>query len=125
MSRISTDCTVTPHGVERSSISCCSSLLDLLAPAQQIGERRPADDVAKRRLRRPADGGGVVLHLERRLLRIVNHPEQHGVDVHRHGVHGQRLLGGEAVVIMRWSMDAGNDVDERHDPEEARAPADR
>jgi len=24
-SRISTDCTVTPHGVDRASMSCCSS----------------------------------------------------------------------------------------------------
>ena len=117
-SRISTDCTVTPHGFDRASISVCSSVLDLLAAAQEIGEVGAADDVAQRRLRRPAHRLRVVLHFERRLLRVVDHPEQHGVDVDRHGVGRQRLLGGEAG-RDRPLIDPRRDrVDERHDPEQ-------
>ena len=95
-SRISTDCTVTPHGFDRWSMSFCSSSSIRSRPSQQIAERGAADDVAQRRLRRPAHRLLVVLHLERRLLRVVDQPEQHRVDVDRHGVGGQRLLGGEA-----------------------------
>ena len=70
-------------------------VLDPLAAPQEIDERRAADDVAQRRLRGPADGPAVVLHFERRLLRVVHHPEQHGVDVDGHRVGGERLLRGE------------------------------
>jgi hypothetical protein len=54
-----------------------------------------ADDVAQRGLCRPAHGGLVVLDLDDRLLRVGDDPEEHGVDVHRDGVLGQCLLGGE------------------------------
>ena len=63
---------------------------------EQIGEGRAPDDVAQRRLCGPAHGLRVVLHFERGLLRVVHHPEEHGVDVDRHGVGRQRLLRGEA-----------------------------
>jgi hypothetical protein len=53
---------------------------------QQIRQRGATDDVAERGLRRPTHGLRVILHFQRGLLRVVNHPEQHGVDVHRHGV---------------------------------------
>ena len=96
-------------------------VLDPLAAAQQIGERRAADDVAQRRLRRPAHRLRVVLHLERRLLRVVHHPEQHGVDVDRHRVGGQRLLGREARGDRALIDPRRHRVDERHDPEQARA----
>jgi hypothetical protein len=111
-SRISTDCTVMPLGFDR---------FDPLAPDEQVAERRPADDVAQRRLRRPADRLCVLLHFERRLLRVVHHPEQHGVDVHRHGVRGQRLLGREARRDRALIDPRRDDVDERHDPEEPRS----
>jgi hypothetical protein len=42
--------------------------LDPLAAVQQIGERRPAEDVAQRILRRPARRLRIVLHLECRAL---------------------------------------------------------
>jgi hypothetical protein len=67
-------------------------LLDLLASAQKVCERRTTDDVAQRRLRRPAHRLGIVLHLEGCLLGVVDDPEQHGVDVDRHGVGRRRLL---------------------------------
>jgi hypothetical protein len=40
MSRISTEWTVTPHGVDRSSMSCCSSFSIFSRP-----RRRSASDV--------------------------------------------------------------------------------
>ena len=80
-SRISTDCTVTPQGFERSSISFCSSSFDPFAPAQRSLRRGTADDIAQSGLRRPADSLRIVLYLERGFLRIVNHPEQDRVDV--------------------------------------------
>ena len=98
MSRISTDWTVTPHGVDRCVDQPLQLRFDLLAAAQQIGQRGAADDVAQRRLRGPAHRLRVVLHFERGLLGVVHHPEQHGVDVDRHGVGRQGLLGGEG----RW-----------------------
>jgi hypothetical protein len=82
-SRISTDDTVTPHGIRAPIDQLLQLVLDPLAPAQQIGQRGAADDVAQRGLRRPADRLLVVLHFEGRLLGVVDHPEQHGVDVDR------------------------------------------
>ena len=38
----------------------------------------------------------VVLHFERGLLRIVHHPEEHGIDVDRNRVGRERLFGREA-----------------------------
>ncbi len=96
MSRISTDETVTPQGLERWSMSRCSSPSISLAATEKIGERRAADDVAQRGLCRPAHRLRVVLHLQCGPLHVVHHPEEHGVDVHRDGVGRERLLGGEA-----------------------------
>jgi hypothetical protein len=87
-SRISTDCTVTPHGLQRASISSWSR--------PSIAEGRAADDVAQGRLGRPTHRVLILLHLQRRLLRVVHHPEEDGVDIHRHGVRGQGLFRGEA-----------------------------
>ena len=102
-------------------MSACSSSSIRFAAAQQIGQRGAADDVAQRRLRRPAHRLRIVLHFERGLLRVVHHPEEHGVDVHRHGIGGQRLLGGEAG-RDRALIDPGRHaIHERHDPEQARA----
>ena len=99
-------------------MSCCSSASICSRPRSRSVSVGAADDVAQRRLRRPADRLRVVLHFERRLLRVVHHPEQHRVDVDRHGVGRQRLLGGEAG-RDRPLIDPGRDrVDERHDPEE-------
>ena len=99
--------------------------LDVLAAAQEVGERRASDDVAQRRLRRPAHGLGVVLHLERGLLDVVHHPEQHRVDVDRNGVGRQRLLGGEAR-RDRPLIDPRDDaIDERARSRRARARAAR
>ena len=56
----------------------------------------PADDVPKRGLRRPAHGLPVVLHLQRGLLGIMHHPEQHRIDIDWNGVLGQRLFRREA-----------------------------
>ena len=120
-SRISTDCTVTPQGFERSSISFCSSSSIRSRPLQQIAERRAADDVAQRGLRRPAHRLLVLLHFERGLLRVVDQPEQHRVDVDRHGVGRQRLLGREARGDHALIDPPRHRIDERHDPEEARA----
>ena len=119
-SRISTDETVTPHGFERWSISCCSSASICSRPRSRSVSVGAADDVAQRGLRRPAHGLRVVLHFERGLLRVVHHPEEHGVDVDRHGVGRQRLLGGEAG-RDRALIDPGRHaIDERHDPEQPR-----
>ncbi len=100
-------------------------VLDALAAAQQIGQRGPADDVAQRRLRRPADRLLVVLHLERRLLGVVHHPEQHRVDVDRHGVRGQRLLGREAGGDGALVDPRRHAIDERDRPRTGRGRAGR
>ena len=118
-SRISTDCTVMPHGFERTSISCCSSVSIRSRPrSRSVSAVRP---MMSRRagLRRPAHGLLVVLHFERGLLRVVHHPEQHGVHVDRHRVRRQRLLGGEARRDGALIDPRRHRVDERHDPEEA------
>ena len=70
--------------------------LDPLTAAEQIGQGRAPDDVAERRLGGPTHGLPVVLHFERRLFRVVHHPEKHRVDIDRNGVGRQRLLRGEA-----------------------------
>ena len=70
-------------------------VLDLLPAAKQVREGRPADDVPQRRLRRPAHGLLILLHLEGRLLRVVDHPEEHRVHVDGHRVGGEGLLGRE------------------------------
>ena len=118
-SRISTDCTVTPQGFDRVSIRLLQFLLDLLAAPEQVRQRRAADDVAQRRLCRPAHGLRIVLHFERRLLRVVHHPEEDGVDVDRYGIRRQRLLCGEARRDHALIDPRRHRVDERHDPEEA------
>ena len=58
----------------------------------------PALDLRFRHVgQEPASAHGllVILHFERRLLRVVHHPEQHRIDVHRDGVRRQRLLRRE------------------------------
>ena len=102
-------------------MSCCSSASICSRPRSRSVSVGAADDVAQRRLRRPAHRLRVVLHFERRLLRVVHHPEQHGVDVDRHGVGGQRLLGGEAGGDGALIDPRRHRVDERHDPEQSRA----
>ncbi len=47
---------------------------------------------------------GVVLHLERGLLRVVDHPEQHGVDVDRDRVAVSVCSAAKLVVMVRWSI---------------------
>ncbi len=93
--------------------------LNPLASAQQLDERCASDDVAQRCLRAPAHGLRVVLHLEGRLLRVVHHPEQDGIDIHRNGVRRQRLLGGKTRGDRALIDPRADDVDKRHDPEEA------
>ena len=93
---------------------------DSLAAPQQVGQRRPADDVAKRGLRRPAHRLHVVLYFEGGFLRVVHHPEQHRVHVHRHGIGGERLFGGEAGGDRPLIDPGRNAIDERHHPEESR-----
>src|SRR6476661_4136050 len=73
-SRISTDCTVTPHGLD----------------------------------------------LERRFLRVVHQPEEHRVDVHRHGIGRQRLFRREAGRDDALVHPLGDRVHERDDPEQTR-----
>jgi hypothetical protein len=95
--------------------------LDLLPATEKVGERRAADDVAQSSLGGPADRLRVVLHFERRPLHVVNHPEEHRIDVHRNGVGSERLLGGEARGDGPLIDPGGDAIDERHDPEEARS----
>ena len=99
-------------------MSCCSSVSIRLAAAQQVSQRGPADDVAQRGLRRPAHGPGIVLDFERGLLDVVYQPEQHGIDVHRHGVGRERLLGREARCDRALVDPRRHAVRERHDPEQ-------
>ena len=47
-------------------------------------------------LRRPTHRLRIVLHFQRRLLRIVDHPEEHGVDVYRNRIGRQRLFSRKA-----------------------------
>jgi hypothetical protein len=94
---------------------------NLLAAAKKIGQVRSSDDVAQRRLRGPAHRLRILLHLERRLLRVVNHPEQHGVHVDRHRVRRQRLLGGEAGRDGSLIDPRRDGVDKGHNPEQAGA----
>ncbi len=68
-----------------------------------------------------ADRAAVILHFQGGLLGIPDHPEQHGIHVHRHGILGQRLFGverGDHHAVI--DPDRGR-VDDRHDPEHARA----
>ena len=62
----------------------------------------------------------VVLNFQRRLLGIVDHPEQHRIDVHGNGVGSQRLLGGEAGGDRPLIDPCRDGVDQRHDPEQPR-----
>ena len=50
----------------------------------------------------------------------MHHPEQHRVDVDRHGVGGQRLLGGEAGGDGALIDPGRHAIHERHDPEQSR-----
>ena len=93
-------------------------------PSSMSDEHRLADDVAQRRLRRPADRGAIVGDVERGLLRIDHLPEQHRVDVDRHGVLGQRLFGLERAGDHPDVDPVGDAVDDRDDEEDAR-PAQR
>ena len=54
--------------------------------------RRP---IAQGGLRGPTDRLRIVLHVQRGPVGIVHLPEQHGIDIHRHGVGRERLLGGK------------------------------
>ena len=71
-------------------------------------------------MRGPTYGGRIVLHLERSFLRIVNHPKEHGVYIHRHGVAGQRLFsreGGRDYALIYPGRDL---IDKWNKPEETR-----
>ncbi len=92
-SRISTDCTVMPHGLVFSSRMRCSSLAQHLALGHHLVQLVPADRFAQRGLRAQRDGLREVLHFQNRLLRVPHHPEHDGVHVHRHGVARQRGFG--------------------------------
>ncbi len=121
MSRISTDDTVTPQGFDRSSISFCRSSSICSRP------RSRSASVVRPMMSRSAvcaahaTARAVVLHLERRLLGVVDHPEQHRIDIDRHRVGGQRLLrrktGRDGPLIDHRR----HAIDERHDPEQPRA----
>src|SRR4029453_3820115 len=69
----------------------------------------------------PAARPLVVLPPERRLLGVVHHPEQHRVDVDRHGVRGQRLLRREAGGDRALVDPGRHAIDEWDDPEQAGA----
>jgi hypothetical protein len=70
-------------------------------------------------LSRPADGDGIVLDFQRGFLGIVHHPEEHGIDVDRHGVRCQRLFGSEPGRDHALVDRTDDRVDEGNDPEEA------
>ncbi len=59
-----------------------------------------------------------MLHLEHRLLRVPDHPEGDGVDVHRNGVGGERGLGGEVADPDPLIDELGHLVDHRDDEEQ-------
>ena len=91
---------------------------DLVAPLQHVGEHRLADHVAQRRLRGPVDRRRVVGDVERRHFRIDHLPEQHRIDVDRHGVAGQRLFRLERAGDDADVDPVGHRVDDRDDEEE-------
>src|SRR6185503_17613821 len=101
-SRISTDWTVTPHGFERSSINFCNS------------------SSMRSRPRSTADRLRIILYFQGRLFRIVNHPEQHCIDVDRDGIARQGLFRGERGRNHTLIDPGGYLIDKRHEPEKSR-----
>ena len=59
----------------------------------QLGDLHLADGVAQRRLRHERRRVLVVFHSQARLLRIPHHPEHDGVEIHRHEIGREHLLG--------------------------------
>ena len=96
-------------------------LVALLAIGQQRRQQRGADHLAKRGLRHLGDGLAVVGNLERGALGIVDLPEHHGVDIHRHRVLAQRGFGVDFGGLDALVEPGSHGVDERHDGEQARA----
>ena len=81
---------------------------------------RGADHLAQRRLRHPVDGRTVVGDVERGGLRVVHVPEDDGIDIDRHRVAGERLLGVEPGGLDALVDDGGDGVDDRNDHEQPR-----
>ena len=114
--------------LHRDSPRFCSGVNDLLQlavnhvpPDQDVCQILLADDVAQRGLRRPGDGLHVALHLQSRFLRIPHEPEQHGVDVDRHGIPRQGFLGRERRYHHAMVHPSGDRVHDGDDPEQPRA----
>ena len=63
--------------------------------------------------------GAIVGDVERGALRVVHVPEHDGVDIDRHGVARERLLGVEAGGLDALVNNGGDGVDDRDDHEQA------
>ena len=124
-SRISTDCTVMPHGLVFSSRMRCSSLPSISRSVIiWCSSWRPIDSRSAV-CALNVDGLREVLHFEDGLLRVPDHPEDDGVHVDRHGVARQRGFGrdvGDAHALVHV---AAQRIDDRDDVEHARVRAAR
>ena len=83
--------------------------VQLLSPRGNFGQIDAPHRITQRCLRGPPNGRRVVLYLDAGVFGIPHHPEQHGIDIERHKVGGQRLLrrerrGDHALVNVRSSM---------------------
>jgi hypothetical protein len=116
----STEMTLTPQGSARVD-DALQLGAELLAPLQHVGEHGLSDHVAQRRLGRPVDRRDIVGDVERGHFRIDDLPEQHRVDVDRHGVARQGVLRLERAGDHANVDPVGNRLDDGHDEEQSRA----
>ena len=110
-SRISTALTEMPQSAVLRAISVRSTSSAALRSDNSSDEVRGADHFAQGRLRHPVDGQAIVGDVERGALRVVHMPEDDGVDIDRHGVAGERLLGVELRGLDALVDDGGDGVD--------------
>jgi hypothetical protein len=85
---------------------------------QECRQHGGADHFTERGLRNTVDGLPVVGDLQYRLSRIMDVPENDRVDVDRHSVLGQGLLGVEGGGLYALVDDSRDVVDDRDDQEE-------
>src|SRR3984893_4016001 len=93
-------------------------LVSCLPVGQECREHGGADHLSQRGLRDAVDGLPVVGDFQRRLARVMDVPKNNRVDVDRHGIFGQCLLGIEGGGLYAFVDDCRHIVDDREDHEE-------